>query len=766
VSNKVIGTSVPRWDAWSKVCGKADYTADIPVKNMLYGKIVRATIAHGRVLSLDTQAALAVPGVLKVLTPADLPRVKHATAGHPYTLDRSGDVYDKNILTEDVRLYGDEIAAVIAETQLAADIAAQKITAVYEEYPIYLTAQEAMTEGAREIHEGTKGNILADTTAKVGNVEEGFALADYVFEDEHRTQVVQHCHMENQTATAFQSADGRWTCISSTQIPHICRRILGEALDMPWSSFRVIKPFIGGGFGNKQDVTIEPLVVAMSIAMGGRPVRLELEREEVLAYTRVRHAIHYRSKVGVSKDGKITAWQVDAVSKTGGYASHGHSVAAKGGGILCTLYEIPHMSFRSRTVLTNTGNAGAMRGYGVPQITFAIEAMTDKICKELQLDPFEFRLANFKKEGAPHPLNGIPMVTNKVADCLTLGRQRFGWDAKMADSGAKGGSVRRGVGVAAFSYATGVYPYSLEIAGCRLTLNQDGTVKMLVGATEIGQGIDTGLAQIAAETLGIPAEMVYAEETTDTDIAPFDTGAYASRQIYVTGVAVAKAAEELKDKICRAAGKFYEIPHSAADVEDAFVINSVTGERVASLGDLALRTYYDKARAQTLTAEVSHNCHDNSYPMGVTFAEVDVDTQTGVVTVRSILNAHDSGVIINPLLAKGQVEGGMGMAISYALGEDLFYDPKTGEPLNNNLLDYKMPTCMDTPELDCMFVEPEDPFGPFGAKGLGEPPICSPAAAIRNAVCHALGFEINALPLTPGKVFAAIQNNRGGGADV
>ena len=767
MKNKVVGSSVPRWDARAKVCGKADYTADIPIKNVLHGKIVRASIAHGRVLSLDIEEAMKVPGVIKILTPADLPKSKFATAGHPYSLEPGGDVYDKNILTDYVRMYGDEIAAVIAETPLSADIAAEKITAVYEEFPFYLTPDEAMADGAVEIHERVKNNVLADTTARIGDIEQGFAEADRIFEGEYQTQVVQHCHMENQVAVAYQGADGRWTCISSTQIPHICRRILGEALEMPWGMFRVIKPFVGGGFGNKQDVIVEPLVMAMSMAVGGRPVRLELEREEVLAYTRVRHAIRYKSKVGVTKDGKITAWQMDAISRTGAYASHGHSIAAKGAGILSTLYNIPNMQYRSRTVYTNSGNAGAMRGYGVPQITFAIEAMTEKICGSLGIDPFEFRLKNFKKEGDPHPLNGIPMATNKIADCLIQGRAAFNWDGKMAGAAnSKNKVIKRGVGVAAFSYATAVYPYSLEIAGCRLSLNQDGTVKMLVGATEIGQGSDTALIQIAAETLGIPAKMIYAEAVTDTDISPFDTGSYASRQTYVTGMAVAKAALELKEKVLRAAEKFYKASYQV-DIEEGNIINSITGAKVASLGELALYTYYDKARAQTLTAEVSNNCHNNSYPMGVTFAEVEVDTQTGAVTLLSLLNAHDSGLIINPLLAEGQVEGGMGMGIGFALGEDLFYDQRTGAPLNNNLLDYKMPTAMDVPELESLFVQPVDPYGPYGVKGLGEPPLCSPAAAIRNAVCHALGFEINALPLTPGKVFEAITvHSIGGGANV
>ena len=761
MSRKFIGKNVPRWDAWAKVCGKASYTADIPVKNALHGKIVRATIAHGRVTAINIDEAMRVPGVIKVITPADLPRVKITTAGHPYSLEPGGDIYDKNILTDYVRQYGDEIAAVIATTPLAATIATEKIVVSYEELPFYLTAYEAMEQGACEIHQGVQNNVLADTTSAIGNVEDGFKQADYIFQEEHRTQIVQHCHLENQHAVAYQDVDGRWVCISSTQIPHICRRILGEAFEMPWSKFRVLKPFVGGGFGNKQDVIIEPVVVAMSMAVGGQAVRLELEREEVLAYTRVRHAMHYKSKVGITKDGKIIAWQMDAVSKTGAYASHAHSVAAKGGGILCTLYNIPNMVYRSRTVYTNTANAGAMRGYGVPQIIFAIEAMTEKICAELGMDPFEFRLKNFKREGDPHPLNGIPMATNKIADCLILGKAKFGWDAKKAAHAAtKGKYLRRGVGVAAFSYATAVYPYSLEIGGCRLSLNQDGTVKMLVGATEIGQGSDTGLIQIAAQTLGIPPEAIYPEATTDTDIAPFDPGAYASRQIYVTGMAVIKAAQELKTKICSAAEKFYQVSAEILDIEDSCIVNTSTGVVVAPLADLAMLTYYHREHAKTLTAEVSHNCQDNSFPMGVTFAEAEVDIQTGTIKLLSLLNVHDSGVIINPLLAEGQVEGGMGMGVGFALSEDLFYDLKTGAPLNNNLLDYKMPTFMDVPQLDCMFVESPDPYGPFGVKGLGEPPLCSPAAAIRNAVCDALNFEINALPLTPGKVFAAIQAER------
>ncbi|MCL2609494.1 MAG: xanthine dehydrogenase molybdenum-binding subunit XdhA, partial [Treponema sp.] len=753
--------------------GQADYAADIPMRGLLHGAICRATIAHGAFLALDVSEAAKVPGVLKILTPADLPKALFSTAGHPYVLDGGGDIYDRNILTDRVRFYGDEIAAVVAETPLAAKTAAEKIVATYREFPFYLTPEEAKAEGAAEIHEGRKGNVLARTSAAVGDVEKGFAESDLVLEAEYRTQVVQHCHMENQVAVAFRGPDLRWVCVSSTQIPHICRRILGEAFDMPWGNFRVIKPFVGGGFGNKQDVVVEPLAVAMSMAVGGRPVRLALTREEVLAHTRVRHAITYKSRIGLKRDGTIVAWQMDAVSQTGGYASHGHSVAGKGAGILATAYRIPNMLYRAETVYTNTGNAGAMRGYGVPQIVFAIEAQVERAAAALGMDGIEFRRRNFNKEGIPHPLNGIPMATNRIADCLERGLKAFDWDAKKARALASrteaAGPLRRGVGLAAFVYTTSVYPYSLEIAGCRLALNQDGSVKMLVGATEIGQGSDTALAQIAAETLGISPERIIADERTDTDIAPFDTGAYASRQTYVSGMAVRKAALQLKEKILHVAESFYGIEAGKLDLDRDAVIDALSGERVAPLADLALRSFYDMKKAGTLVAEVSHRCESNSYPSGVSFAEVEADTETGTVRLVGMLNAHDSGVIVNPLLARGQVEGGMGMGIGYALYEELLYDRATGAPLNDNLLDYKMPTFMDIPELETLFVEPVDPHGPFGAKGLGEPPICSPAAAIRNAVCDALGIQIDFLPLTPGRVFEAIRANEaigGGKGDV
>lgn len=760
MENTAIGKSSVRWDAVAKVTGKANYTGDIPQKEIYYGKIYRAKIAHGMVKSIDVSEALKVPGVVKILTPDDVSDFSFPTAGHPYSLNpKMADKADRKILTKHVRLYGDEIAAVIAKTHLAAEEALSKIKVEYEEFEFYLTPEESLKEGALEIHAGT-GNVIADTVEEIGDLEAGFKEADYIVENECYTPTVQHCQMENQIAYAYKDVDGRWVCVSSTQIPHICRRVLGQAFGMPWGRFRVIKPFIGGGFGNKQDITIEPLVVAMSMAIGGKTVLLDLEREEVLAWTRVRHAISYKMKFGFKKSGEIVAGDILAVSNNGAYASHGHSVVAKGGGMVVAMYKVPQFKYHAKTVYTNTAAAGAMRGYGVPQITYAMETFMDKAARALNMDPFVLREVNMTKPKDVNPVLHMTQYTMSLRECVDLGKKRFNWDNRQKEvkEDVKNGKLR-GLGFASFAYTSGTYPKGLEVAGCRLVLNQDGSVKIMLGATEIGQGSDTTFSQMAAETLGIPYDMVYADQLTDTDISPFDTGAYASRQSFVTGMAVRKAAEELKEKILELCCEFHEeLKPSELDIVDSKIVKKEDKSFVEDLGDLSLKGHYHIQKGQCLTADATNKCVDNAYPYGITFVDLEIDKVTGKVKINDILNVHDSGKIINPMMASGQVEGGMAMGISYALDEELKYDAKTGKPLNNNLLDYKMPTMMDTPDLMVDFVEIEDPIGPYGNKSLGEPPICSPAAAIRNAIVNVMGIEINSIPITPQKIVELLKD--------
>lgn len=750
---KSIGSSVRRVDGAAKVTGAAKYVDDILEKDMLYARIFRSTIANGMVKKIDVSKARALPGVEAVVTYEDVPRHTFPTAGHPYSLDpHHQDAADRHILTQRVRLYGDEIAAVVAVDELTAEKALKLIEVEYEEYEVILTAEQALREGANEIHQGTK-NIIKQSSYELGDVETGFAQAEYIFEDEFKTGTVQHCAMENHTAFAYVDSSGRIVIYSSTQIPHICRRIVGQALGIPWGRIRVIKPYVGGGFGSKQDVVLEPLAAFLSTIVHGRPVKVELSREETFIATRVRHAINFEFKTGVKKDGTIVAGMMKVTSLNGGYASHGHSIAGKCAATFRHLYNHGSKKFEAATVYTNLPTAGAMRGYGAPQVIFALESHMENIARAMKLDPIEFRIKHLNKEGFVDPMGGMVTYSFGLTCCIARGRELIRWDEKKARYQNQKGPLRRGLGMACLSYGSGTHPVGLEIAGARIVLNQDGSIQLMVGATEIGQGSDTVLSQMAAETIGIPPEMVHLISEQDTEVSPFDTGSYASRQTYISGMAVKKAAEEIKAKVLERVRLMTDIPPAALDIAEAWIVYKHNGKQIMPLSEAALDSYYNKASAAPITADVSNNARVNALAFGCTFVEVEVDIATGKVEILEIYNIHDSGKIINPQLAEGQVHGGMSMALGYALYEQMLFDSKTGEPLNNNLLDYKLMTFMDTPDLGVEFVETDEPTAPYGNKALGEPPTVSPAPAIRNAILDATGVLINELPMNPQRLF-------------
>lgn len=757
---KIVGKEEQRWDAISKVKGQAKFTADFSFPNALHGKILHATIAHGFVESYDISEAEKMPGVIKILLPEDLPQKPFATAGHPFSMDpKKRDIEDRNLLTRNVRVYGDEIAAVVAKTDLEAKKALEKIKVSYTEYPIYLTPKEAMAEDAMRIHK-ERDNVVADTCVGIGDIKKGLEEADYILNESFSTSVQQHVHMENQVAVAYQSEDQRWECLSSTQIPYICRRIIAQALEISWSKIRVKKPFIGGGFGNKQEITIEPITVAMSMACGGRPVQVALTREESIAFTRTRHAIDYDISIGVKKDGTISALDFNVFSNQGGYASHGHAIGGKGGTFINALYKTNNLRYAAKTIYTNIATAGAMRGYGIPQVMFSLEAIIDDAAEKIGMDPIEFRLKNCRQNNFYNTISKIQQFDFNVDQCLKEGRKAFNWDEKLAEiQDFHNKDKQRGIGVAAFSYGSGTYPFGgLEASGARMTLMPDAAIKLMLGATEIGQGADTAFSQMAAETIGVPYQWIIRDAMTDTDIDPFDTGAYASRQTYVTGFAVREAAEKMRAEILLRAAKTYDIRPEQLDIVNGEIVYLHNQQKIADLADLALASFYDLSSSKTIVTESAVNIHDNSYASGCTFAEVEVDKQTGRVTLLSVMNVHDSGKIINPLLVSGQVEGGMTMGIAYGLSEGITYDTK-GKPLNTDLLDYKIPTTMDLPDLEHLFVETEDPIGPYGNKSLGENPLCSPAPAIRNAVKNAIDIGINTIPLSPQRVFEELKHN-------
>lgn len=751
---KVIGNSVNRVDAVAKVTGKAKYADDFFERDMLVGKVLRSPYAHAIVKNIDVSKAKDLDGVEAVITHKDLPKTKFPTAGHPWSLDPSHrDIADRLILTDKARFVGDAIAAVIAVDELTAEKALKLIEVEYEVLPHVLDPEEAIKPGAPVIHEERPDNIISSFGAVIGDVEEELKNADHVFEGEYQTSIVQHCHIENHSAYSYVDADGRIVIVSSTQIPHIVRRIVGQALGMPWGRIRVIKPYVGGGFGNKQDVVIEPLTAAMTLAVNGRPVHYALTREEVFIDTRTRHAMKFNFKTAVSKEGKLLGIYIKDIVTNGAYASHGHSIAMSAGSKFRPLYDFNAITFDPKTVYTNLPVAGAMRGYGVPQICFALESHLDDIAREMSIDPIKFREQNLISVGHMDPLSKNVVRTFGIPECIKKGKELIKWNEKKEKYKNQRGEKRRGIGMACFSYLCGTYPVALELAGARIVMNQDGSVQLQLSATEIGQGSDTVFSQMVAEVLGLSMDMVHVVSTQDTDISPFDTGSYASRQTFVTGAAVKKAALEVRQKVLAIASKNTGLNIDELDIQNAQIVEKRLGTVVCSLEDIAMQSYYDRINAAPITSDVTENVRVNAPAYGVTFAEVEVDMKTGKIDVVEIYNVHDSGIIMNPKLAEGQVHGGVSMGLGYALSEQLLFDKKTGKPLNNNLLDYKLQTIMDTPDIGVAFVEKYEPAASFGQKSVGENPTISPAPAIRNAVLDATGVAFNKIPMNPQSVF-------------
>ena len=745
----MIGKSVPRVDAYEKVTGRAKFTEDLLPKRCLVAKVLHATIGNGIVKSIDTSEAESMEGVVKVVTFHDVPDHCYPTPGHPWSVELAHqDVADRNLLTGRVRYYGDDIAAVVAEDEIIASRALKKIKVEYEEYPVEIHPRKSMYGSKPPVHFDKKDNVLARSNYFIGDVDKGMEEAETVVKGTYKTPIVQHCHIENPISYAYMEK-GRIVVVTSTQIPHIVRRVIGQALGIPWGNIRVIKPYIGGGFGNKQDVLYEPLNAFLTTQVGGRPVKLDISREETFCNTRSRHAIEFDLAAGVDKEGKLVAKDMHSYSNQGAYASHGHAIAANGLTSWRLQYACPNIRGEAYTIYTNTPVGGAMRGYGIPQVCFAIECFMDDVAEAIHMDPLEFRRKNLI-EGyyEDRYLKPIAANTNGIFECLKKGAEYIRWDEKRKKYAKQTGAVRRGVGMALFSYKTGVWPISLEIAGARLSLNQDGSVQLQLGATEIGQGADTVFSQMVAETLQTDMAHVHIQTVQDTDVSPFDTGAYASRQSFVTGTAVKHCAEILRDKILAYAKTLLpEVDTRELSLHDNWIWAGE--ERAISLAALAEESYYSLTNSSVLTAEVSEQVKKNTIATGCCFAEVEVDIKLGKIKILHIINVHDSGKLLNPQLAEMQVHGGMSMGMGYGISEQLILDEKTGRPLNGNLLDYKLMTMLDTPDIKADFVEMDDPMGPYGNKALGEPPAIPSAPAIRNAVLHATGVAFNENPLTP-----------------
>lgn len=750
-----VGKSEKRVDAFDKVTGRARYTDDLCGSGALVAKVLHSTIANGVVKRIDTRAAEQIEGVVKIVTCFDVPQYKFPTAGHPWSTDpHHQDVADRLLLTSRVRFYGDDVAAVVAEDEIAAAAALRAIEVEYEEYPFVLDAQKAMEPGAPQLHAEYPNNILAHTSIYKGDYASAIQEPGLIkVEGWYDTPTVQHCHIENHICFA-EMEGGRIVVTSSTQIPHIVRRIVGQALGIPWGNVRIVKPYIGGGFGNKQDALYEPLCAYLCTQVGGRRVKLDVSREETFVCNRVRHAIRTHIISYVRPDGTFAARKMECFSDQGAYASHGHGIAAKGMGAFPQLYPCENLECDAYTVFTNKPVSGAMRGYGIPQAMFAGESHIDDVARALHMDPLAFRRKNMMPVGYVDDFSKNENYSDSLNQCIEKGMEYLDYARKKEAYAKETGPVRHGVGMAIFWYNTAVWPISLESSSCRMVLNQDGSIQLQMGETEIGQGADTAFAQMAAEALGIPFASVHVISTQDTDVTPFGLGAYASRQTYIGGFSIKQTALLMRERILKYAYELTRMPPFEMDIVDGNILRKSDGRVLMTLGELATEALYSLSHSEHITAESTYQVKSNAYSFGCSFAEVEVDIPLCKVKLLNIVNVHDCGRLINPALAEAQVHGGMSMAIGYGLSEQLLFDEKTGKPLNNNLLDYKLSTMMDHPDIAARFVENYEPTSAFGTKALGEPPACPGAPAIRNAILAATGVAFDSIPITPHRLFA------------
>ena len=760
---KVVGKPVVKIDAKKLAMGRPVFTDDVHLEGMLYGAMLTSPHAHARLQNIDASKARALPGVHAVLTYKDLPRIKYATGGQSYPQPLP---YDQVCLDDKVRHVGDRVAIVAADTLEIANKALDLIEVDYEILPAIVDMEEAMLEGAPIIHDemDTKGiydarhNIVHHIEAEVGDVKKAFSEADHIFEGEYRTPKQQHVHLEPHVCISQFDENDRLVIRTSTQVPFHIRRMLAPLINMPVKNIRVIKPRVGGAFGGKQEMLLEDLCAHLTIATG-RPVRMEYTRTQEFISSRCRHANIIRYKVGIKGD-QVTVSQLNLIGDTGAYGSHGLTVNMVGGFKGLTLYNPPNARFECDVVYTNTPPAGAFRGYGAMQCQYGIEVIMEEIAVKLGLDVVEFKRKNWLKIGEPMHLSeqlgegrkGVrqALQSGGMEQCVNIGLKATNFRKKRAQYRSQTGRYRHGIGMAVVIHGSGIA--NLDMAAATLKMNDDGSFNLLIGATDLGTGSDTILAQMAAEVLGIPPDDVIVY-SSDTDFTPFDKGAYASSTTYISGGAVQKVALEIKKQILDHAANMLGLTSSESLVlEDKHVI-AADGKRL-TLAEIALSSLHQLNQHQIM-ATASHLSPVSPPPTAAQFVEIVVDTQTGKVQVDRLLMIVDCGKVINPITAAGQVEGGMSQALGFAITEEMLFD-KDGQPLNANLKQYIIPKAFDSPATDVIFVQTYEPTGPFGAKSVSEISIDGVAPAMASAVHDATGIWMRELPYTSERVLSAL----------
>ncbi len=758
---KVVGKNVTKIDAFKLARGEPVFTDDFVREGMLYAKVLRSPHAHARILEVDASAALRSEGVVDVIWHRDVKAIPYTRAGQSYP---EPSPYDTVIMPDKARFIGDRVAVVVAETLAAAEAALDLVTVRYEELPALTDMDDALAntdiliheaEDPRGISEAGRSNVAARIDKQVGDVDAALPGCDLVVTRTYHLPRVQASHIEPHISIAWVDEDERLIVRTSTQVPFHLRRMLARILEIPEARIRVIKPRVGGGFGDKQELVVEDLVSVLALRTG-RPVRLEFTREEELIAARYRHPQRITMTTGVMKDGTIVANRMQVVADTGAYGSHALTVQGNTGQKVLPMYPAANIHFQVECAYTNNPISGAFRGYGAPQGCFALECQIDEVARELGMDRLELRQKNHIKLGDTDPLSaklgegkeGLSRVVNSTGleKAIALGCEAIGWGRVTEPSAPH---LKRGLGMALAMQGSGIA--GVDWGGATVKLNDDGSVNLSVGATDIGQGSDTVLAQMCAEELGIPYDKVLIL-SSDTDLTPFDVGAYASSTTYVSGGAVVKAAAQVRDQLADLIGAHWDCDPQTIVFSEGLVTGP--GGQGMTIAEAALYALYE-AKIQPM-ATASHMSNDSPPPFAAQFAEVEVDMETGQVHLLKLVSAVDCGTPIHPRLAEGQIEGAVAQAMGYALFEEVLLD-RTGKVLNPNFLDYKIASAIDMPEMVTILVPTDEPTGPFGAKAAGEVPIDGPAPAIVNAICDATGVRMYRIPATAERVWRGLK---------
>ena len=766
---KQVNTSVTKLDALQLALGKDSYVADFVPNDALIIKMLWSPHAHARIKKLDVSKAEKMPGVKAVLWYGNVPRIAHCTAGQGFP---EPSPYDTFMFDKKVRFVGDRVAAVAAETEEQALAALEAIKVEYELLKPVFTLDEAMAPGAPVIHDEAeahvpipipyepKKNLVAHVACEAGSFEAGLKQADFKFDQTYETPYAQHCPIEPYTSMARIAPSGRIEITTSTQVPFHCRRIVAKTLDVPVQKIRVIKPRIGGGFGCKQEVLLDD-VTAMFALRTGRACLWQFTREETFRTGRTRHPFRIRLQAGVKKDGTITAINMEAVNNTGAYGGHGLTVVSCAGSKVLPLYHCENIKFDGKSYYTNLPVCGAYRGFGATQAFFAMESLMDQMAEAIGMDPMKFRQINHIREGEGSPIfaalgegrEGTPMTvgSNALAECITQGAEAIGWNRRQ-DWRSKTGRYRRGMGMACLMQGSSIP--DIDMGAASIKINDDGSFNLLVGATDLGTGSDTVLAQIAAEELETATDkmIVY---SSDTDLTPFDVGAYASSTTYLSGEAVRKAAADAKRQILATGAEMLGLPADQVFCENSSVLSKKDEKQKVTYGDIAKYSLYQKNQYQII-GTASHITKKSPPPFAAHFAEIEVDTWTGFIKVLNYVSTIDCGTAVNPQLAEGQTEGGTLNGISYALTEEYLFD-KDGKMQNASFADYHIYSMRDRPPLKIILVPSYEDTGPFGAKSVSEVSINGAAPVFANALYNATGARVREFPFTPEKVLKAVK---------